>query len=165
SGARLRSLGLLDMLLATPRAALRSTFGTFAFANMIRASAGLEQASGQRVRPIGIGLLLATPLVLVFGSLFASADPVFGAAVTSLFGIDAGPLVSHAFIVSAFAWVAAGYLWALTRQAPATGEPIEVPLVGAVQVITPLLATAVVFALFVGVQAGNLFGGQAFIEA
>jgi len=65
------------------------------------------------------GLLLVTPLVLIFGALFMAADAAYEGLVQRTFNIDISVFVSHAVIFSVFAWATAGYL----RGIMLTGEP------------------------------------------
>ncbi len=67
-----------------------------------------------RFRPIGCGLLLALPVLLVFTALLMSADQVFASYVELMFSLDfpfdLAQLISHAFFIGAIAWVCAGAL-------------------------------------------------------
>ena len=56
------------------------------------------------------GLLLATPLLLVFGALFANADAGFEKLLTQMFSFNAEIIVQQSFIGFGFAWFAAGLL-------------------------------------------------------
>ena len=65
------------------------------------------------------GLLLVTPLILIFGALFMAADAAYEGLVERTLNIDFSRFVSHAIIFSIFAWATAGYL----RGIMLTGEP------------------------------------------
>lgn len=56
------------------------------------------------------GLLIATPLVLVFGALFVAADAVFEGVVVRTLNIDLENVISHVFLTAFFTWIVAGYL-------------------------------------------------------
>lgn len=56
------------------------------------------------------GLLIALPLLLIFGALFVAADAVFENLVQKTFNIDADVLVGHIFLTCFFSWIFAGYL-------------------------------------------------------
>ncbi len=56
------------------------------------------------------GLLIALPLLLIFGALFVAADAVFENLVQKTFNIDGELLVGHIFFVGFFSWITAGYL-------------------------------------------------------
>jgi len=163
SGVALPGAGPVELALAPLRAAWAATLGTVGFGQFLRR--GMEpRAPTRRSQAVAVGALLAVPLLLIFGSLFAAADPVFGAAVSSFFDGALGPLVSHAITVAALAWASAGYLWYVAKPPRAARPLLTVPVVGGLQVLTPLLAMVVLFALFIGVQVTTLFGGAAFVQ-
>lgn len=56
------------------------------------------------------GLIIATPLVLIFGALFMAADAVFQGIIEKTLNIQFDVLVSHIFISGFLAWAIAGYL-------------------------------------------------------
>jgi len=163
SDVALPGAGLVELAATPLRAARAITVGTVGFGEYLR-SGREPRAAGQRSRAIAVGALLAVPLLLVFGSLFASADPVFGATVSSFYAGTLGPLVSHAISITALAWASAGYLWHVVKPPSPAGPALTLPAVGGLQVLTPVLATVVLFAVFIGVQVGTLFGGAALVQ-
>ena len=64
--------------------------------------------------PVARGLLIAVPIVLVFGALFASADAVFARLANDVLAwqpdVDLGDLAFRAIVVTVVAWGAAGLL-------------------------------------------------------
>ncbi len=56
------------------------------------------------------GLLIALPILLVFGALFVAADAVFQGIVENTFNIQPDNLVAHIFFIGFFSWIVAGYL-------------------------------------------------------
>ena len=66
------------------------------------------------------GLLIALPLLVVFGALFTAADAVFAGLVNRTFQFDTDALFSHGLLLSLFAWLTAGYFRGLlfTSAAP-----------------------------------------------
>lgn len=56
------------------------------------------------------GLLIAAPLVLIFGALFMAADAVFQGIVERSLNIEPDVVFSHIFLTGFFSWVIAGYL-------------------------------------------------------
>lgn len=56
------------------------------------------------------GILIAAPLVLIFGALFVAADAVFQNIVERTFNIQPDIVISHIFFIGFFSWVIAGYL-------------------------------------------------------
>lgn len=159
----LRKGGVLDLAAAMAGTAWRTATSAADLARHL-VPLGPSSAAWRRAAAVGIGLLLAIPLVLIFSALFASADPLFEQKIRSLLGVELEQLLSHFVVAAILAWAAAGYLWthAAGRQVRA-GWAASVNL-GGTQVVTALGAVALVFALFVAVQAGSLFGGEAFVR-
>jgi len=56
------------------------------------------------------GLLIAIPLLLLFGALFMAADAVFSGLVSNLFRINIRDAFGHVFWVGVWAWLTAGFL-------------------------------------------------------
>lgn len=125
----------------------------------------LRPASGGRVRRIGRALLITVPLLFVFTLLLTQADPIFGSFFTfPAFEVDV--VLSHILIPGFFAWVVAGWLRRslLARPGAAGTPPAPVPLaLGPTDVTVALGALNVLFAAFVLVQVGWLFGGEALV--
>ena len=65
-----------------------------------------------RAAPIVRGVLLAVPVLFVFGALFASADAVFASLASNLLDwqIDLGGIVDRTGLAFAIAWIVAGLL-------------------------------------------------------
>lgn len=55
------------------------------------------------------GVLVATPLILVFGGLFMAADAVYEGWVKATFNLNFEEFLSHLLLLSFFAWMTAGY--------------------------------------------------------
>ena len=137
-----------------------------------------------------VGLLIATPLLIIFGLLFASADPLFSEFARNIFGPD---LIGRTFLILGLAWLATGGLtYALTRSpepltrqqatpvVPATGteegstaELSEAPAgttsdirsaLGVVEAAVVLFSIDVLFGIFVAIQFAAHFGGEAFLQ-
>ncbi len=56
------------------------------------------------------GILVAIPILLVFGGLFVAADAAFQDLIEKTFRIDFEFVIGHLFWISALTWVVAGYL-------------------------------------------------------
>ncbi len=170
-GLALRTAGVVHTLWGPVLAGWNAAFGGFTL--LFQDVAWGETIGRGRVRTVGAvigGLVLAVPLVAVFATLFASADPVFGGALDALSFLDAAPLLCHAVTIAVVAWLAAGYLRAAALPARTGGAPAVLNLVpatglGVVPITTALGAVVVLFTLFVGSQAGSLFRGEAFVLA
>lgn len=128
----------------------------------------LRGTGKSRVGPVVLGLVLATPVVLIFGALFSQADPAFAAFAENLVGWDIGPAIQHTVIAGAFTWLAAGLLRAwLWKPGPAILfgqlETLTLPSVGVVPVGMVVGSMLGVFTIFVALQARYLFGGEAVV--
>jgi hypothetical protein len=108
------------------------------------------------------GVLLAAPLLVLFGTLFVAADAVFEQLVLEVFGFDLARVFSHLFLFCFFAWITAGLLWAgLMARLPqnlAITRPRIVSL-GIVEVGVVLGLLDLLFLIFVVIQVRYLFGG------
>lgn len=110
--------------------------------------------------------LLAVPVVVVFGILFASADPLF-LSIFSIPQIDLGTVLSHVVLAGVITWIVAGWLQGAlgdrdVRAVPAARFRISL---GALEVTTILGSLLGLFTLFVGVQIGWLFGGERLVRS
>lgn len=116
------------------------------------------------------GAALASPFLIVFSALFASADPVFFRWANDLIDTarwrellrDAGPRVA---LLSLIAWLAAAAFGKLADP-PAAHTPHRVTGIVHVEAATVVLACVdLLFGLFVALQIGYLFGGRDTLEA
>ncbi len=163
-GVPVRVAGLVDLGLLPFRTARTALVGAFGLVQAARAERPPAETPRSRARAIGVGALLAVPLLLVFGALFTAGDPVFDRTVTTVLGQNIGRLLGHVVTASAFGWAAAGYLWFLAQPAPHGKATPGVPVLGGIQVLTPVAAVVVLFGVFLVVQVTSLFGGAAFVE-
>jgi hypothetical protein len=119
------------------------------------------ERSGVGRPPVVRAILLTVPLVLVFGALLRQADPAF-ASLLRLPEIDLENVVSHVVVAGIFAWITSGWLrgalvaGAGTRRRPSDEFPLTL---GVTEISASLGSLNALFALFVGVQLGWLFGG------
>jgi hypothetical protein len=178
-GVRIRVLDAAGHARALATAALAAVFGSLLL--VLRDIAWPEVLQGgrlQRARAVALGVVLALPLLLVFGALLTGADAVFANVVSNVFALDLPHLVSHTLLIAFWAALTGGYLrFALRegagegegegRPAPANALPLVPPpgqALGIVPVATALGLIDLLFLLFVVVQARYFFGGTALIE-
>jgi Domain of unknown function (DUF4173) len=124
--------------------------------------------------PVGRGLLLAAPVLLVFSGLLMLADEVFASYMAQLFSfqlpfeIDA--LIPQAIVIALFAWASAGGMLAALHSRPADDLPAEgetqrlsmaisLRFLGWGEALTVLVAVNLLFASFMLVQGAYFFGG------
>src|SRR5262249_49617597 len=109
--------------------------------------------------------LVAAPLLLVFGSLFVSADAEFESLVNSL-QIDLPTVASHVVLTTVIGGLAAGALRGAVLSPAETagiGERTASPGLRFTSAVTALGALDLLFLVFVGLQLRWLFGGSAVI--
>src|SRR5215208_3114433 len=108
------------------------------------------------------GVLLAAPLLLLFGTLLVAADAIFERLIIEVFGFDLAEVFSHLALICFFSWIAAGLLWAgLMARVPenfAIPRPRVLSL-GIVEVGIVLGLLDLLFLTFVVIQVRYLFGG------
>src|ERR671924_424051 len=101
---------------------------------------------------VGRGLMLAAPLLFLFGALFVAADSVFQGYVS-----DAVPtaheLTTHLLLVAVFAWISAGMLWEyLSRPGPIEADVQPSFRLGGTELAVVLGLLDLLFLAFVLVQ-------------
>jgi hypothetical protein len=117
---------------------------------------------------LGRGLLLAVPVLVVFGGLLGNADAIFARRLKELIDVDVAVIVGHALGTAAWGWAATGLLRAaILRERPAQGVPPRLPGfgIGPVEVALVLGSVDALFMGFVWVQLRYLFGGAAWVQA
>ena len=129
-------------------------------------------AVASRVGRVLKGVLVATPLLIIFGALFISADRMFADAISNLFRVDLETLASHVVVTLVITWLAAGYFTGLARgtrlpeirRLIAFREGGGAPSLGIVEVATALALVDFLFLAFVAFQVRYLFGGAGLVE-
>jgi hypothetical protein len=118
--------------------------------------------------PVARGVLVAAPLVFMFGGLFMAADAAFEIWVKRLLDWNIEEIVFHALVAGAFSWVVAGWLrqtifdddW---QTSVGGGHPFF--QMGVIEVSVVLGSLLAVFLAFVLVQFRYFFGGVDLVEA
>jgi uncharacterized protein DUF4153 len=163
-----------SLALARVRDLIRTAFGTAVGVAtgvvplMLRdaeLNAARRPAGGGSVRRISQALLITLPLLALFSLLLTRADPLFG-SLLRFPAIDLGVAFSHVAIAAIFAWMVAGWLRRTFFASPGDIAP-ERPLPFALSTtdVTFALGTLnLLFAAFVIVQVGWLFGGEALVH-
>lgn len=111
----------------------------------------------------GRGVLLSLPLLLVFGGLLSSADPVFGHYAAALFHWDFSTVWTHACWILLGFCLAGGCLHSLVQTIPDAALVDDSPprvSAGRIETAIVLGALDILFLLFVLVQARYFFGGR-----
>jgi hypothetical protein len=124
-----------------------------------------QDGRSRHVRGAVLGLLIATPLLIVFAALFASADPVFGGLLSNVFALDMESVIQHSFLIVFWGALTAGYLrWGLLGKPVGLQSPTAKPIESVLPVGTALGLLNFLFLMFVVVQLRYFFGGASLVE-
>jgi hypothetical protein len=164
----IRRAGITDYLLGGTVAALQTVSGPFPL--LCREIQWRDLPKGGWYRTLfGVarGVVIALPLLLLFGGLFAAADAVFDQRMQRLFHWDLNTLSSHAVMIVVYSLAAAGFL----RRALAADEwkspeheRFSSFALGALEIGVVLVLLNLLFLAFVDVQFRYLFGGEALVR-
>lgn len=163
---QIRVSGLSDYAAAGLAASLGAGYGA-----LVPLADGLPW-SGARVNraPMvalraGLGVLIALPMLFIFGALFAAADPDFGALLSGFFKWDLSSFVRDAFWFAVIGWMAFGLLkqlfgrpWPGSRGEDRSNLALRpIFTVGAIEAIVALGLFNLMFGTFVAFQLRYLF--------
>lgn len=153
----------LDYILGGFVAALNASLGGF---RLLLGDFPWRRVSGNsftsRSLSVACGVFLSLPILLIFGALLVAADAIFESLVHKLLDFDFASLVAHAFLISFFAWIAAGYMRGLmlgTECDISTRIRQQWFSLGIVEVGIPMGLLNLLFLSFVVVQFRYFFGG------
>jgi hypothetical protein len=127
----------------------------------------------KRLAPVGRGILIASPIVVLLAILLAEADPIFAAWLENLLAfLRLENLVEYLwrlFYIIILSYVLIGvYAYALIRSQDnkliGEDKPLFSPFIGFTETLTVLLSVEALFAIFVGIQVRYFFGGNANIN-
>ncbi|MSR84829.1 DUF4173 domain-containing protein [Candidatus Uhrbacteria bacterium] len=128
------------------------------------------ESYSKHIWQVVLGLIIAVPFLFIFGSLFASADPLFGQSISHFFNTEnIGPLLgklSRDGIVGVF-FLAFG--WTMFTRVHAHRGKITIErnwniIRHPLMLDTFLIVLNVFFLIFLGYQAVYFFGGAAMIQ-
>jgi hypothetical protein len=162
-GGSLRRAGILDYVLGGIYTGALTSAGPLpvSVADIEWREAVRGRWKGQALA-VSRGVLLAAPLLLLFGTLLVAADAIFERLIIAVFGFDLAEFFSHLFLITFFAWITAGVLWAGLMARVAENIAIPRPRVlslGIVEVGMVLGLLDLMFLTFVVIQIRYLFGG------
>jgi hypothetical protein len=165
-GGQIRLRGISTYINATIVACAHAWFGTprLLFSD-IAWSDTQERSRWGQLRAVALGLLIAAPLLIVFGGLFVSADAAFASLVDSV-KIDIPTLAGHVILTLVIGGLSAGALRGAfigTRETAGLGERTASPELGFASAVTALGALNLLFLVFVTMQVRYLFGGATVI--
>ncbi|HEY0078119.1 MAG TPA: DUF4173 domain-containing protein [Pyrinomonadaceae bacterium] len=103
--------GVTRYALSLLTAGFNAAFGSFA---LLLSDIGWKEIPrkgwAKHALAVACGLLIAVPLLVVFGALFMAADAVFEGIVVKTLRIDFEAVVTHAVLICFVAWTTGGYL-------------------------------------------------------
>ncbi len=163
---QIRVAGASDYVAAGLAAALGACYGAVVpLATGVSWSGARLNRTPLLVLRAALGVLIALPMLLIFGALFASADPDFGAMLSRLFKWDLSGFLRDAVWFSIIGWMAFGLLkqlfgrpWPGSSQEDRSNLNLKPILqVGAVEANVALGLFNLMFAAFVAFQLRYLF--------
>jgi len=102
--------GLFQYAVGVVWAALNAAFASWALLGVDIRWSQLPATGGRRhAFAVLRGVVIALPLLLIFGGLFMAADAVYEGWIKSVLNIDFANLISHGLLFALFAWLTAGY--------------------------------------------------------
>jgi Domain of unknown function (DUF4173) len=165
-GIRLRATGLLPLAYGMLVTAAQMVIGPFQL--LLEDIEWRALPGGSIHRRAGVlirGVLIALPVLLLFGMLLSQADPAFANLLGGIFRFELTDAVAHVVVTAFVAVVCAGFFRSLTGGAEATvpSRPASLKL-GAGEINVALTLVNLLFAMFVFVQLRYLFGGSQYVR-
>jgi hypothetical protein len=122
-GRSVRLASLADYALGLGHAAFSVMFASLPLAiNDVQWQTIPRSGVMRHVWAVARGLLIAVPLLFLFGALFMAADAVFEGIMRQTFQLDLGVLFSHFFLVLLFTWMTGGFLRGMMLAEEAASE-------------------------------------------
>lgn len=110
-GGRLRLAGMMEYVVGGIMAAFNTSFGAFMLLfGDIKWKEVPSKGWSRHVLAVVRGLMIAVPLLLVFGLLLMSADAIFEGFINRNLQLNFQNFFSHAFLLIFISWLAAGFL-------------------------------------------------------
>ncbi len=161
NAARLRFKQYLLLGIKTPFKMLERSLRTLVSATKIEQTPGKREVWKQVVK----GLLMAVPVLVIFGALLSSADLAFSQYLESIVNIEISERTAQYFFVLAVAFFSGlsflSYILFSPKFTQETEQETTTEASSGVQVSVFLGLVAALFALFIGFQVVYLFGGEA----
>jgi hypothetical protein len=108
---RMRLAGLMEYALEIGLAGLNAFFASFPLLlTDVRWKEIPRRGWSRHAFAVVRGLIIAAPLLLVFGLLFMAADAVFEGLVNNTLNLNVGNLFTHLLMVIVITWMVGGYL-------------------------------------------------------
>jgi hypothetical protein len=167
---KLRLTGIAEFAYGLLAAGASAVFGMFAvLADTSVWREVREHGSSRHAASVLKGALIAAPLLLVFGGLFAAADPLFQRLLEQTFQVNPDRLFADGLATGVFFWGTAGFFHLLvgkSRTEPdlAKCDP-RFGRLGAIELSMVLGLLDALFLIFVMLQLRYLFGGDSLVRS
>jgi hypothetical protein len=166
-GGRMLRAGLMEYVLGGVIAGLNAALGLLPLLfGAIQWKETFSDRLSKRTMAVARGLLLALPLLIVFGGLLVAADAVFEGLARKLLHVNFSTLFSHVFLIIFFGWIVAGFLRGMLlgkEREWAAGQRLPAVSLGIIETGIALGLLDLLFLLFVLVQFRYFFGGAALV--
>ncbi len=160
--------GMLGFLRATLTTGAEVFVGSLLLSDHVSWGRARKTSTWGTLLSILRGVLLALPLLIVFGGLLMAADAVFSVFVRERLHLDLRSLISHLSLIGAFTWITAGYLHGLFFPDRAEPRPWARRAGWNVPTLEMTIALGLLdalFLLFAIIQFRYLFGGGQHVQA
>lgn len=163
---RLHEVSIYAFVVSCLRLPLQALTGGFVVLGKIDIKAGMDSTNNPTLFSILRGLIIALPLLLIFGALFSSADASFERAFNRSLQFFGPDMPERIFITFCMGWLATGLLTTIKSKSydSATTHPLRFRL-GEIEMTVVMGMLLAMFLLFVILQMPYLFGGHETIES
>ncbi|HMF28607.1 MAG TPA: DUF4173 domain-containing protein, partial [Candidatus Cybelea sp.] len=156
---------LRDSVVAFAHTTWTAAFGIFPLALREAPASAASSVLKNRFARYARAAVLAGALLLVFGALLRSADPIF-ASLVSLPSFNVEELINHLIVIGVFTVLLGGGARAalLAKQDRVSAAALPFFRLSSVEVTASLVTLNVLFAAYVLAQLGWFFGGEQFLR-
>jgi len=168
NGDRTRRPSITYFLLSLVTGARSAATGIVRLPRSIGWRSAVDQEAREQGRRVARAMLIAVPLLLLFGGLFVAADAVFESWIRSSLSFDLAAILRHLGWIVGGTVAAAGLLWSglgTDLEVPPDPELSEGRRLQSVETGVVLGSLTALFAVFVAIQAQYLFGGSEHVQS
>ena len=163
-GRRLVQLEPRDALIGVATAAVAVVGGAPTLALQDADAASLDAGWRGSYKAIGLGSLVALPVLLAVTGLLASADPLFAGFLEQSSTLFDTVLVEHLFVIGFATWVSAGALRGSLVPVGVRSTMFRAELNVRFPAVAPVLGgLAILLSAWIGLQVRTLFGGAEYV--
>jgi hypothetical protein len=118
------------------------------------------------LQAVARGVVIAIPILVIFGGLLMTADAMFADLLSSLFDVDIPDLLSHLFLIAVFTWISIAFLYQTVAGDDDPLSHLERPRfakLGMIEMGIVLGMLDLLFLVFVTIQFRYFFGGADYL--